>query len=49
MLKSMTTYCRLQEEQQGWAVALELRSVNSRFFDLHLHFFRLCFRLFYHY
>ncbi len=36
MLKSMTTYCRLQEEQQGWAVALELRSVNSRFFDLHL-------------
>lgn len=36
MIRSMTTYCRMEEEREGWRISLELRAVNSRFLDLHL-------------
>ncbi len=35
-VRSMTSYCRLEEERGDWKLYLELRSVNSRFLDLHL-------------
>ncbi len=35
-IRSMTTYCRREEETNGWRIFVELRSVNSRFLDLHL-------------
>ncbi len=33
MLRSMTTFARLADAGDGWSVVMELRSVNSRFFD----------------
>ncbi len=36
MLRSMTTFSRKEAEGPDWNLALELKSVNSRYFDLHL-------------
>ncbi len=36
MLRSMTCFARKEFTGEGYGLSLELRSVNSRFFDLHL-------------
>ncbi len=36
MLRSMTTYARRSFSGEDWSVLMELRSVNSRFFDAHI-------------
>lgn len=36
MLRSMTTFARVEYAGDGWSSALELRSVNGRFCDIHI-------------
>jgi len=36
MLRSMTTFARQESEGDAWSLTLELRSVNSRYFDAHI-------------
>jgi len=36
MLRSMTTFARKSLSREDWSAVMELRSVNSRFFDAHL-------------
>ncbi|NPA93904.1 MAG: YicC family protein [Thermodesulfobacteria bacterium] len=36
MLRSMTTYAKAEASGPDWTLSLELKSVNSRYFDLHL-------------
>ncbi len=36
MLRSMTTYARVESVGDGWSLTLELKSVNGRFCDVHI-------------
>jgi len=41
MLRSMTSFARMEYKGNGWHCAMELRSVNGRFCDVNIGFARM--------